>query len=81
MKKTEAKLAVNLYLLKEDIKEAVQVFNDLPESEDLTNIKDGAIELYYINSPDKTPPWASKIKPFCKDSKFEIRGEIRGHHT
>ncbi len=78
MKKGDSKLAINLYLLKEEVGEAAQVFSDLPEGEDLLQIKNGKIELYYKDSPEKTPSWATKIKPFCKDGKFDVKSSTCG---
>ena len=78
MKKGDSKLAVNLYLLKEDIKEAVQAFTELQDGEDLIHIKGGTIELYYKDSPEKPPSWASRIKPFCKEGKFNVKSSTCG---
>lgn len=72
MNKKETKLGINLYLLKEWVKESSQAFKKPPRGEELININNGTIELYYKNSPEKTPNWASKIKPFCKESKFNV---------
>ena len=72
MSKKETKLRINLYLLKEDVKESLQALKKLPTGEELININNGTIELYYKNSSEKTPNWASKIKPFCKENKFNV---------
>lgn len=78
MDKKETKLGINLYLLKEDVKESLQAFKQLPVGEELINIKDGIIELYYKKSPEKIPSWVSKIKPFCKGGKLNISSSTCG---
>lgn len=78
MSRKERKLGINLYLLKEDIKESLQALKKLPTKEELININNGAIELYYKNSPEKTPNWASKIKLFCKEDKFNVTSSTCG---
>jgi uncharacterized protein (TIGR04141 family) len=78
MNKKKTKLRINLYLLKEDIKEYSQALKKLPTREELINISNGAIELYYKNSPQKTPNWASKIRPFCKEGKFNVSSSTCG---
>jgi len=78
MSRKERKLGINLYLLKEDIKESLQALKKLPTREELININNGTIELYYKNSPEKTPNWASKIKLFCKEDKFNVTSSTCG---
>ena len=78
MNKKETKLRINLYLLKEDVKESLQALKKLPTGEELININNGIVELYYKNSPEKAPNWASKIKPFCKEGKFSVSSSTCG---
>ncbi len=78
MSKKTKKIKINLYLLKEDIKEFSQAFKKPLDGEELININNGIIRLYYMNSPERTPDWATNIKQFCRDGSFKVTSSSCG---
>lgn len=70
--KKDTKMNINLYLLKNEVKGALQVLKDSSNGQVLNGIDGGAVELYYKNTPELSPNWVKKIMPFCQLNKTDL---------
>ena len=68
----ETKININLYLLKNEVKESLQALKDPSEGQVLNNIDGGAVELYYKNTPEVSPKWVKKIISLCQLNKTDL---------